>query len=456
MTDESSYRDNRHPTTCLCAECKESYRVAQIEEMRRRDAERDRRATERRRERERRQRSRLLLKVGAVVSIGLIFFGAWGVWALLSTPQQDSGSEFVDSGGGSGELIDSVDGSDSNSDELVDSVVGDDNSGNGELVDSNGEDGADGELVDSVNSRIAFVALDSNSVQQIYTIEPDGSNLMQLTDNPPAEGLELVWWLGRPAWSPDGSRIAFTHNRNGEPHQIYTISPDGSGLRQLTDNEFNDMTPSWSPNGERIAFASDRDGDFEIYIVEADRPGVILRQATDNEFSDLNPSWGRHPENPDNQTAFQLAFQSDRNTDRNGDWDIYTMRWSGRNLRQISGTRGNHFNPSWSPDGSRFAWDWVRLGDDVSDNTPVGSDIFVSSYTRVNGGGLRDKRTITANQSDNRYPSWSPDGSRIAFASNRTGHWEIYTMLPDGSDVTRITDNQYNWVRGLTWSPALP
>ncbi|MBN1967554.1 MAG: PD40 domain-containing protein, partial [Anaerolineae bacterium] len=67
----------------------------------------------------------------------------------------------------------------------------------------------------------------------------------------------------------------------------------------------------------------------------------------------------------------------------------------------------------------------------------------------TNGGNLRQ---ITFNSSDDRYPAWSPNGSRLAFASNRDGNWELYTMDPYGNGVARLTyDNGTDW--GAAWSP---
>jgi Tol biopolymer transport system component len=100
-----------------------------------------------------------------------------------------------------------------------------------------------------------------------------------------------------PAWSPAGDQIAFTSNREGD-YEIYTVHPNGKGLTRLTHSPGNDAHPAWSPDGEWIVFASNRTGfkdetggmsDGEIFVMRAD--GSDLRQLTENTFEDGTPAW---------------------------------------------------------------------------------------------------------------------------------------------------------------------
>ena len=129
--------------------------------------------------------------------------------------------------------------------------------------------------------KIVFVSSrDGTSSFEIYVMDVDGSNQRRLTDN-------SAWDLA-PTWSPDGSRIAFESNRDGND-EIYVMDADGSNQRRLTDNPAWDSFASWSPDGSRIAFSSKRDGNIEIYVMDAD--GSNQRRLTDNPAWDWLPSW---------------------------------------------------------------------------------------------------------------------------------------------------------------------
>ena len=128
-------------------------------------------------------------------------------------------------------------------------------------------------------TRIAFSA-DLDDVYNVYLMDPDGTNILQLTagkrDN------------DKPAWSPDGSKIAFQSNRDGN-WEIYLMNADGSNLKNLTNHPDDDKWPSWSPDGTRIAYQSDRDGNWEIYTMNAD--GSDPLRLTENKQKDSEPAW---------------------------------------------------------------------------------------------------------------------------------------------------------------------
>ena len=115
---------------------------------------------------------------------------------------------------------------------------------------------------------------------------------------------------GLAAFSPDGSKIAFTSTRDGDP-EIFVMNRDGTGVTQLTDNDDKESTPVWSSSINKIAFTSDRDGDDEIFVMSAD--GTDVRQLTQNDTDDWGPVWS-----PDGD---KIAFMGNRD----GDYSIFQI-----------------------------------------------------------------------------------------------------------------------------------
>jgi Tol biopolymer transport system component len=167
----------------------------------------------------------------------------------------------------------------------------------------------------------------------IFTMRANGAHERNLTNSPGVEDID-------PEWSPDGRRIAFISERDGDD-EIYTMKPNGSGVRQLTFNDQPDRHPSWSPDGRKIAFTSNRDAvperpsQIEIYTMRAD--GGDQTRLTFDDLPDEFPAWS-----PDGR---EIAFTSFR--ERNA--EIFTMRADGS--KQVNRTNNLAFDqtPDWQP-----------------------------------------------------------------------------------------------------------
>jgi len=111
-----------------------------------------------------------------------------------------------------------------------------------------------------------------------------------------------------PNWSPDGTKIAFETNRDGN-FEVYVMNLDGTGLVDLSNNAASDRQPAWSPDGTRIAFQSNRDGNFEIYSMNPE--GTDQTRLTNSPGADVNPDWGprfvEYPR-PKGATPLRVSF----------------------------------------------------------------------------------------------------------------------------------------------------
>jgi Tol biopolymer transport system component len=222
-------------------------------------------------------------------------------------------------------------------------------------------------------------------------------------------------------YSPDGTKIAFASARDGD-YDIYVMNADGSGVRQITSNSSPDNFPTWSPDGTRIAFTSGRDGDFDIYVAGADGSNPVDITSS-SPGPDDNPHWS-----PD---GAWIAYD----TFRYGSWDVVLTTPDGSQLYPVTTDPGFDWFDDWSPDGKRFLVDSNRSGDD---------GVYVFDLVgEIPGDGYLTEPSYLLSKSPAAEGSaaWSPDGSHIAFASNRDGDFEVFVVNADGSGERQLTHN---------------
>ena len=249
---------------------------------------------------------------------------------------------------------------------------------------------------------------------EIYRMNPDGSNPINVTNNSAGEI--------NPDVSPNGMKILFDSTRVGHT-EIYLMDRDGTNQTRLTnDGTYNSTNAKWSPDGTKITFISKRvGGNPNIYVMNADGSNQIQLTNTGTASSPLWAPGGN-----------KIAFVDNNN--------LYTMDPVDSNSDGIADNMslnlGQGKNIKWSPDGSKIAFGTNRDGNwEVYVMNPDGT--IPTNLT--NSGAIIDD-----------YPSWSPDGTKIAFLRGLAGATNIWIMDSNGSNLAQLTtDSQCN--ENIAW-----
>ncbi len=205
----------------------------------------------------------------------------------------------------------------------------------------------------------------------VFLVAADGSGLTNLTKDPHTDD--------SPDWSPDGSRILFESDRNGD-FKIFVMDADGSNVKALTNHLGDDQRPDWSPDGNQVAFQRSSGGRPDVFVMDADGSNVV--QLTDDVGDDGAPIWS-----PNGQ---KILFRSNRT----GEYGIWVMAPDGSDERAVIVTdhQGNIRAPAWSPDGTKVVF--------ASDHGGADFNLYVVD---AEGGAARQ---LTDESGDERAPTW--------------------------------------------------
>ncbi len=268
----------------------------------------------------------------------------------------------------------------------------------------------------------------------LYQIDADGSNLQQITSGGTNDIL--------PAWSPDGTKIAY-NSSVGQSTDIIVMNSDGSNKNQLTSTIADTWheNPVWSPDSRKIAYTTSyaRNSGMQISVIGVDGHNNIP-VATTSTGRLTKPCWS-----PGGKKILYIL-----NDDSIGAYSLCSIAADGSGIAQnLTPAPNNTFpmdNQMYSPNGTRIMFQ-VNLGN-VNQVMVIDSD----------GNG---RKSLTQNGSDNQYPAWSPDGKKIAWSSNypsflNNGAYNIWIMNADGSgqfNATNYPDTSTYYCIIPVWRP---
>jgi Tol biopolymer transport system component len=263
------------------------------------------------------------------------------------------------------------------------------------------------------NGRIVFIEAKSGNFQ-LYTMNPDGSDVLQITNLPPSQN---PFWS--PAYAPDGQQIVFSNDATGSM-ELYVVNADGSGLRQLTSDAGDDIFARWSRDGSFVLYS-------RLFIVT--NQGAFHHLATIN-ADGSNPQFLTHALFEDLQPAFfpdgkKIAFASTRENLRSALW---LADANGSKAKRITEPPLAAAFPDVSPDGRMLVFH-------DHENTEYVPNIWMAN---VDGTALRrltNSTVLVAGEA-----AFSPDGRKIVFVGNPVfpNPPNIYSMNPDGTGIKLI------------------
>ena len=269
-------------------------------------------------------------------------------------------------------------------------------------------------------TRIALTLLRNDGTHELMTVDSDGENLRRLHKE------QSIY---SPAWSPDGTRIAYAQTDYASDQRIVERDLRTGQVRVLSERDLGAQTPTYSPDGKKVAMGLWIDNGMEIHDYDVERY-CCLRRLSRRPRIDMHPSYS-----PDGR---RIVFQSDRL----GNPHIFIMPANGGDAELLTpferGGGAFYFGPSWSPKGPRIVFTGRSRG------------VNQVMYADVNRPGAPVQQVTSQGRSED--PSWAPDGRHIVFSGVRDDGMGLYVIdLVTGRIRPLVTGGRY---RMPDWSPV--
>lgn len=290
-----------------------------------------------------------------------------------------------------------------------------------------------------LSNDIAFAAsAGDGSPADVFRANASGARVVNLTNSPDGEG--------SPSWSPDGSRIAFLRQVGNEVH-LFVMDADGTNAIDL--NVVNVSDPAWSPDGTKLAvFESKRGGN--VFVVNSDGTGLMqVTNKTCQQTAECGvtgpPTWSPDGTRLTYSESFGIIGPPT---------SCFVIGVDGTNNTLV---KDSCYTPAWSPDGSKIAFAGLGVRPDN-----MAGDILLMN---PDGSETVDLSVVAGSEGTDTAPVWSPDGSQLAFLSNRNvleepsrPGYKIFIMNADGTGVRHVTlvSEFPGGTSRPTWSPVLP
>jgi dipeptidyl aminopeptidase/acylaminoacyl peptidase len=271
----------------------------------------------------------------------------------------------------------------------------------------------------SDGSRLAYVVTQIDSADnayysRIWLAELDDGRARPLTHGKKRDR--------QPVWSPDGQRLAFVSDREGEESQIFILPLDGGEAWQATDMKHGASHPVWSPDGTRLLFLSELTTQELAAEADSGEDATTERAAMFGSLAEIRRWLAENAAKKEPAVITRLDFQGERELNPIESWShIFVMDLETKTARRLTAGPFNHNDPAYSPDGRRIAFS-ATITDSIHPDFVARSDLYLMD---AEGG---DRRRIEIEGYSASSPAWSPDGKRLAFLARDTAARFAFNM----------------------------